>query len=295
MVERLAFLVVYVFDTDSKRLFDYHLSRIRRHTSVPFKIFAAANKLSPELRAYVAGQPEIELVECVVPRDWGVREEHSHCLSVLAAHAMEEDYSHFMTLHLDSFPIRDGWVKVLVEDDGERPVKCVVPNGYSAGLLWTREFYETYEPPMLVPDEERVSERFAAFTAEYPDFDHVETGLGYIYTAWKNGVEWRQIRTDADRKIYDGMMFHLVAGTWRTRTEALSIKKGPLIAILWFVTRIFLRLVPREKRSAVREFFVDKDEMGRDGTPRTKREELASLLRDPDDFVETHRRRYLAG
>ena len=40
---------------------------------------------------------------------------------------------------------------------------------------------------------------------------------------------------------------------------------------------------------------MDKDQTSRDGTPRTKREELALLVSDPDDYVEMFAERYRAG
>jgi hypothetical protein len=58
---------------------------------------------------------------------------------------------------------------------------------------------------------------------------------------------------------------------------------------------VFLRLLPKGKRRVILELFVDKDFMARDGTPRSKREELARLVRDPGGFIEDCTRRDLAG
>ena len=75
---RVAFLVVYVFDDNTRPLFDIHLERLRRHTSIEFRIFAAAHKLTHENQKYVLANPEIEIINCEVLAKYSVRLEHSH-------------------------------------------------------------------------------------------------------------------------------------------------------------------------------------------------------------------------
>lgn len=286
---RLAILTVYLFDENAVTLFDYHLARIRRHTSVPFRIFAAAHKLSPELKAYVEAQPEIEVVDCAVPPDFRGRRENAHCLDALAAHAMSGDFSHAICLHLDSFPISDDWIERFVVADATNSddpmVSAITPNGYSAGLMWSRAFYDSFAPKMLVQDTDRASDPFETFTAAYPDLDHVETGVGYIYSAWRNGVAWNAIGTDEDRKIYSDVLFHLVAGTWRTNTRYLPIRPEAWAQIGWRLVRVFRRLMNERTLELARRPFVNMDHQWRDGSPRTKIQELQDLLEDPDGFV----------
>ena len=38
----------------------------------------------------------------------------------------------------------------------------------------------------------------------------LKTGLGYIYRAWCEGLPWIKIETDENRKIYGGLLFHMV-------------------------------------------------------------------------------------
>lgn len=285
---RLAILVVYVFDDARIPLFDHHLDRLRRHTGVPFRIFAAAHKVRGAARARIAAAPEIEVVDCAPPKDAGVRDEHSHCLDRLAAHADGEGFTHSASLHLDSFPIRDGWAQAMLAgaDGVEADLASIVPNGYSAGLVWSRSFYTAHRPAMLVPQEERATETFRAFVAAHPDFDRVETGLGYLYAAWKAGAPWRAVPTDAARKIYGGVLFHLVAGTWRTWSETLPIRSDPATQALWRAVRPTQRRLPRPLRGQVREWFADTDRVFRDGSVSQKRAELDALVADPDGFVD---------
>lgn len=288
----LAILVVYVFDDARLPLFDYHLARLRRHTDVPFRIFAAAHKVTGAARQRLEAIPEITVVDCAPPVPMGVRDEHSHCLDRLAAHAMQGPYTHFASLHLDSFPVRDGWAKALAGAATDPDLSAIVPNGYSAGLFWTRAFYERLAPTMLVTAAERQTAQFQAFKATYPAYDHVETGLGYIYTAWREGVPWRAVTTDGDRKIYEGVLFHLVAGTWRTWSETLPIRRDPVTRLVWPVVRRVCQPMPRHTRARVREWFADKDRVFRDGSVNQKRAELAALVRDPEGFVAACQRAY---
>ena len=283
---RVAFLVVYVFNDNTRSLFDIHLERLRRHTSVEFRIFAAAHKLDRENQKYVLANPEIEFVDCEVPPEYHVRLEHSHCLNTLAKHAMSQNFTHCMSLHLDSFPVADGWLETLLKqlDDGAK-LAVVVPNGYSAGLLFSRQYFEEYQPNMLILDEERETDAFNNFIKAFPNLDHVETGLGYIYRAWCEGLPWIQIRTDENRKIYGGLLFHMVGATYRTWTDVTPIRSEPIYAVTWQLVKPLVRRLPTRQRHRLRGLFVDKDKMTRDGSVRSKKEEIAHLIKEPNLYI----------
>jgi hypothetical protein len=293
---KIAFLVVYVFNDDHLRLFQIHLERIRRHTSVPFKIFGAGHKLSGKVRAHVERQPEIELFDLPVPKSFGVRQEHAFCLEELTKRAMAEGFTHFMALHLDSFPLRDDWLDNLLASLEEgAALATLVPNGFSAGLLWTRDFQEHCKPRMLVPSESRDTPEFKAFTAAYPDIDHVETGLGYIWRAWELGLPWRALRTDEERKIYDDLLYHMVGATFRTWIPVQKIRNEVSYRALWRVVGPISRFLPPGGRDAVRRRFIDPDRMTRDGSMRSKEEEIQDLMDDPVGYLTELRKRARSG
>lgn len=284
---KVAFLVVYIFDETTRPLFDYHLDRLRRHTDVPFRILASLHKLKPEFHAHVAAQPDIEIVDCNVPAGMNIRQDHSYALAALAEHAFKGDYSHAMTLHMDSFPVADGWFESFADGLGpEAAFACLTPHGYSAGLLIPRGHYEAHRPEMLVADDTRMTDVFARFQADHPGLDHAESGLGYIYQAWQKGLNWRRLGTDRNEKIYEGKFFHFVAATHMTRTEVIRVKRGLVPAALWGLIRPILRVLPDERAMQIRTLFLDLDRKTRDGTPRGKRAELAEMLADIDLFVE---------
>jgi len=285
---RIAFLVVYVFDDNTRPLFDIHLERLRRHTSVEFRIFAAAHKLTPKHQEYIQANPEIEIVDCKVPVEYHVRLEHSHCLTTLAKYAMSQDFTHCMCLHLDSFPVADRWLETLLEQlSSGASLAVVVPNGYSAGLLFSRQYFEQYGPDMLISNEERETHTFKQFTKTFPNFDHIETGLGYIYRAWSQGLPWLQIGTDENRKIYGGLLFHMVGATFRTWGDVTPIRKEPIYAITWRLVSPLIRRLPTRQRHILRSLFVDRDKMSRDGSVSSKKEEIAHLIKDPNLYLAT--------
>ena len=286
---RVAFLVVYVFDDNTRPLFDIHLARLRRHTSIDFRIFAAAHKLSRENQKYVLANSEIEIVECEVPPEYSVRLEHSHCLMKLAKHAMFQNFTHCMSLHLDSFPVADDWLETLLEQlDGGAKLAVVVPNGYSAGLIFSRQYFEQYQPSMLISSEERETDTFNNFVEAFPNIDHVETGLGYIYRAWCEGLPWIKLETDDNRKIYGGLLFHMVGATYRTWIDVAPIRSEPIYAITWQLVKPLVRQLPTRQRHGIRGLFIDRDKMTRDGSVRSKKEEIADLINDPDTYLASH-------
>ena len=284
---RIAFLVVYVFDDNTRPLFDIHLQRLRQHTSLDFRIFAAAGKLSHEHREYVSANPEIEIIDCQVPAEYSVRAEHSHCLMKLAESAMSRNFTHCMCLHLDSFPIADRWIEILLGKlDDDAKLAVILPNGYSAGLLFSREYYDRYRPTMLVSEEERETDTFTNFTRTFPSIDHVETGLGYLYRAWSEDVPWIAIETDNNRKIYGGLLFHMVGATYRTWSDVAPIRQEPIYAVTWQLLKPFVRQLPTRQRHGITNLFVDRDKMTRDGSVRSKKEEITDLISNPDLYLD---------
>lgn len=293
---RFGILVVYVFDETLRPLFDIHLDHIRRHTSSEFKIYAAGHKLSVKEYDYVAGNPEISVFRPSVPREYGVRDEHSFCLRHLADQAFADGCEHVICMHLDSFPIVDDWEVDFLEpiEAGEADVVSIVPNGYSAGLCWGRKFDEEFAPGMLVSDDDRSGDAFLGFTTEFPDFDHVETGLGIIFAAYSRGLRWKRIGTDSARKIYGGILFHVVGATWRTWVDVAPIKKTFLARISWPVVRRLSRILPGNLRRNVRRLFIDYDKTSRDGSFNSKMAENLALIEDTDGYIAEQLRRYEA-
>lgn len=291
---RIGILVVYVFDDKMQELFDIHLERIRRHTASDFKIYAAGHKLPPAQFEHVDAAETVELFRPDVPKGSSIRDEHSFCLRDLADSAFSDGCDHVICLHLDSFPLQDRWEEAFVGpiQRGEAAVTSIIPNGYSAGLCWSRQFDREFAPPMLVSDEDRGSEAFDRFMKEFPEFDHVETGLGIIFAAFKNGLPWKRIGTDSERKVYGGLLFHLVGGTYRTSVDHTPIRNTGLAPYLWPLVRRAIRPLSPRRQRRMRELFINTDRMTREGTFASKRAETRALMSDPESYIEMQIKQY---
>lgn len=287
-MSKIGLLVVYVFDDTLQPLFDIHLNRIQRFTTSEYKIYAAGHKLAEKQFDYVSKNPDIQLFKLDVPKEYGVRDEHSFCLRNLADAAYADGCEHVICMHLDSFPVVKDWQKEFVGpiERGEASVVSIVPNGYSAGLCWGKEFDEQLTPGMLVSTEDRTSEVFEKFVTEFPDFDHIETGLGIIFTAYQNALTWKRIGTDQQKKIYGGLLFHLVGATWRTWIDAAPVKKSFLSKATWPIVKRIIRRLPVKQRRSVKSMYIDFDRVSRDGSFNSKMAENVALMTDPDGYVE---------
>lgn len=291
---KLAILSVYVFGPHMTRLLNIHWKQIRQFAEMPYKILVAAPQCTAEQRELLESQPDIELVAIESPKSvrGNARAENSYNLNCLAEAAMEQqDVSHCLAVHPDSFPIREGWTKDFIDPLSTEPaIASLVPNGYSAGLFWNRSFYETLRPSMLVGEDERESKDFQEFCETHPNIDHIETGLGYLFASWKNNIPWRQVQTTSDRKIYgQGSWFHLVGASWLAtrhyRQDWLSRQylRGVRSLRPWMTESIYHALL----RPIELNGFTT-----RDGSPLTKREELEKLVDDPETYVDHYLQRF---
>ena len=105
---KLGILVVYLVAEEDERLLEIHLSQIEKTTSVPFRIYAAANRLLPRLRERIENLPYVSIYEFPTTTLRGSHE-HAYYLDRLAETAVADGASHICTLHVDSFPVCAGW------------------------------------------------------------------------------------------------------------------------------------------------------------------------------------------
>ena len=110
---QLGIVVVYQASMEHAELFNIHLNQIDRCTDVPYTIYAAANRSTPEIRALLADRPRVRICNCPSTDLRGLWE-HSFYLEELVKTAVEDGVTHIAVLHMDSFPILPGWVHYLV-------------------------------------------------------------------------------------------------------------------------------------------------------------------------------------
>jgi hypothetical protein len=219
-VGALGIVVVYFLkDDEDLPLLRVHFDRIARHTTVPYRVYAAAHRVPPEARRLIESRSDVEVVDVGSTELRGSRE-HAWYLDRLVAHARRRDVTHVCTLDVDSFPVRDGWVEVL---DALAP-----PESGLAGILRLengdvclphpscvfapRGFYERFDPSFS-PDSDGSAEfrRFLRTTGQRAD-----TGIHLAYALWAHRLPWgRMLRTNvADPDglmagVYADAVFHL--------------------------------------------------------------------------------------
>ncbi len=217
---RLGIVVVYMVLPGNEELVDLHLRQIERCTRVPFTLYAAANRLPADLRDRLAAKPYVRV--CSIPAtDLRSTYEHAYYLERLIAAAIEDDVTHVVTLHVDSFPIRSGWATDLAAKLSSRYSFAAIvrdeardPKPITACLFFPREFYVRHQPKLLLP---RAAMR-SAVGREYVRrlVSPKESGTGYGLLALKEGLQWFPLRRTNLREdhyyfgsIHEDLVFHL--------------------------------------------------------------------------------------
>jgi len=225
---RLGIAVVYMVLPGEEELVDLHLRQIERCTRVPFTVYAAANRLPADLRDRLAAKPYVQV--CSIPAtDLRSSLEHAYYLERLIATAIEDDVTHVVTLHVDSFPIRSGWVTDLAAKLSSRYSFAAIvrdeardPKPMTACLFFPREFYVRYQPKLLLL---RAAMR-SAVRQEYVRrlANPKESGTGYGFLAFKEGLQWFPLRRTNLREdhyyfgsIHEDLIFHLGAAASESR------------------------------------------------------------------------------
>ncbi|BCX04411.1 MAG: hypothetical protein KatS3mg053_2349 [Candidatus Roseilinea sp.] len=298
---KLGILVVYLFDARTESLLDLHLSRIERYTQVPYTIYASASRLAPEFRERLALHPRIRL--CDIPyTDLRDSEEHSYYLDHLARIAVEDGVTHVVTLHLDSFPVRQGWVEELAGRLSDQCVLATIESFNTACLFFRRDFYCSCHPHFLVNAEERMHVVYHEFLAKHKL--HCYSGTGYAYCAYQHGLSWNYLQltpaysADQIGDIFDGMIFHLRHAVWlgEQHPSQMDSVRSHRIHTIAAASRAYRRIVPVNLRRKIRwhfasilQRFVDKP------VQMQHAQRIKQFLQDPESYIAPIERRIALG
>jgi hypothetical protein len=286
---RLAILVAYLFDKSFQPLINLHLSQITRYTNVKHTIYGSVHGLDGSGLNLLRSQPNLTLVGEEVSGAKDRRDDHNYRLEMLAKRAFDDGATHFVTLHLDSFPIATGWAQEIVSR--MKPQDCfasITPFCFNACLLWDRD-WQARDVPLLVDEDLRATSAFEDFSTKHPNLDLYDGGIGFFYRAYSLGKTWTSL-LPTGQNIWGDLIFHLV-GTTRllARDEAPKAIPGWLIGVKEAV-RPALRWLPSAAKASLyrhtRRQFIDwETETERDGSPASKKRQLQALLKDPDGFI----------
>lgn len=219
-MNNLGIAVVYLVEEGNERLLELHLKQIERYTRVPYLIYASASRLLPRFRKYLEQHPKLKLCDIPTTALRGTPE-HAYYLDRLVRIAVEDGVSHVAVFHVDSFPVRAGWVEELVDRLQDSCVLAAImrneirdhkPN--TAGMLFTRDFYLNYRPTFLLSDAERSSPEYQRYLREH---EHIpDSGVGYGYAIFVNGLCWHPLLKSNKAQdharvgaIYSDIFFHL--------------------------------------------------------------------------------------
>lgn len=226
---KLGICCVYFYGADSEWLLDLQLKYIEGTLAgYDYTIYAAANRLRPELRHILERTPRLEIVPLPSFNGDGSLE-HAFYLDLLLRHAAEEGCTHVVALDADSFPVLPDWPKLLLRRMNGARFAAVLRSEnldthlpHPSGIFMARSFLLDHAPRMLPPEEEMLD--FLKETGQRAD-----TGVGYGYALWKSQEPWLALKRSNRRNfhflmagIYGDIFFHLGASSrapWFRRDE----------------------------------------------------------------------------
>lgn len=296
---KIGILVVYYVADGDESLLDLHLHKIAAHSrTVPYTIYAAANRLQPHFRERIASEPNLKI--CTLP-DTELRSswEHSFYLDALAREAISDGATHLCTLDVDSFPIRDGWIETLLERIAEGNVLAAASRRedgetmlpHPSCLFMPAEFVTRYSPTFF-PDKDAIqAPAFQAFlheTRQMPD-----SGIGYGYILYTEDLAWARLyRTNKVDDhfllagIYGDVVFHLGSAS---RDDRLFHSRGTVglgYRVADFIERRIMYCPPGSTRKALVDLLTNRaKERYAERQKQTYETIRERLLREPDDYI----------
>ncbi|WP_153039093.1 hypothetical protein [Microbulbifer sp. Q7] len=218
----IGILVVYYLDPEEEWVIQEHFRRLEACYKNQFKIYAAFNRLAPELRHYLSEREYLQPVP-VEGTDLRGSLEHIWYLDQLKSVALDDGCDYICTLDVDSWPISwdvfDRALALLKEHNVELMAIQREENGdtylpHPSFIFASAQLYRHADLRFGEPMEEADAVEFAQFSeATKQPFD---TGIGVGYKLWKRGVPWlKLLRSNAVEYhflmggVYGGLIFHM--------------------------------------------------------------------------------------
>ena len=221
---KLGIVVVYLVKPDDGSLLELHLSQIARNTTVPYRLYAATERLLPALVSRLREFPQACLCPCEPTELRGARE-NTHYLEQLVRFALEDGVTHICALHPDSFPVRPGWAEAMVDLCAPDGAVCAIQRvenhdlkPQTCGLLFSSDWYLRYRPGFLLTAEQRASEQYKRYQAAVPHI--ADSGSGFGFSLWCAGLQWAPLNRSNRAQdhallgsVYGDLIFHLGAAS----------------------------------------------------------------------------------
>jgi len=234
---QLGIAVVYYQKDPDLSLLQVHLSKIEEYTRSDYTIFAGNNGLPAAVIEFLTQTPRVSLFDPPVKPGEDPNLSRSQQISIftdyLVQKAINAGSTHVAIMHIDSFPVRDGWDLELADKLTEQQpfaavlrrenLDTVLP--FPACIFFTDSFYQQYKPTMY-PEDTPAYQDFLTENDQLPD-----CGIGYSYAAHEAGLSWYPLlRSNQNNDypiisgIYGDLIFHLGGGT-RAELGWLTFRK----------------------------------------------------------------------
>lgn len=316
---KLGIAVVYMVSERNERLLDLHLSQIEKNTTFPYTIYAAVNRLLPQFREKLEANPQVKICPCetYVPGSGLLRQdqeqlaakglafldskyEHSWYLEQLIRQAIDDGVTHVALFHVDSFPVRFGWDRELVARFSDRCMLAgtardtkVDYKPLTAGILFTREFYLTYQPRLLLMQEEADSPDYQRYAQAYPHSGG--SGVGYGFRMFMEDLTWYPLfRSNLGGNhalfgtVHGDMIFHLMATAVVDQQNAVdyTVRTSQRHGLVGAMAKLSIVMVPEVFRKRVRNHLsVRIKKWYRSNDREDWERERALLLEDPEGYL----------
>ena len=306
---KLGITVVYFVKKDEGWLIDLHLKYIRRYTDVPYKIYAAAERLLPEYRYKIENADDIVICK-PGPTNEIAGKENSFYLEQLFQVAVDDGCTHIATFHVDSFPLQNNWAGYLsgklekgcqlaaierAEENDHKP--------HSSFMFFGVDYYLKYKPALRLEEEAKNEGLYRKYLRRFP---HVQdSGFGFGYQLYKDHLQWYRMNRSNKKYagtffggIYDDLVFHLGgAGFTILVSRKDKIWYWRKEAVIKYIFKL-LRFVRIDTRLLEKKYLPGFDKSKSRRRISTKNNAISKnikerLLTDPDQFFNFVRKNNL--
>jgi len=290
---KLAIVVVYATLPGDDDIVDLHLRYIEQCTRELFTLYAAIVRLPDPVRDRLLERPYVRACG-IEPTDLRGSSEHAYYLERLIATAIEDGATHVVTLHADSFPICEGWAETLAARLSDGAAFAAVirdevhdPKPMTACLLFSSTFHRRYQPRLLLREQDMSTSEGQAYARQLAAPN--ESGTGYGYLAFKEGLNWFPLRRtnvgedhDYFGSIHGDCIFHLGAAGHEQRSYPGAAQRRLANRIRVKVAAGLPRRMKQLVKAAVPQRTLNPQAPA---DQRAYAQVKAALMADPDAYI----------
>ncbi|MBN8429747.1 hypothetical protein JF535_02665 [Microbulbifer salipaludis] len=257
---KIGILVVYYLDPAEEWVIQEHFRRLEACYKNQFKIYAACNRLAPDLWHYLSGREYIEAVP-VVDTDLRGSQEHIWYLDQLKTVALEDGCDYICTLDVDSWPITgnvfDRALALLEEHNVDLMAIQREENGdtylpHPSFIFASAQLFRNLDLRFGAPSSDADTREFHRFSeVTKQPFD---TGIGVGYKLWEHEIPWLKLlrSNTVDYHflmggVYGGLIFHMGSSSrvkrFRAEGRHWTKKFGEWLASVPLISRQAKRIV----------------------------------------------------